>query len=287
MTDDLHARIVPVTDPDAPELAVYFHLTENQLRSRGRPDEGLFIAESAKVIRCALNGGWQPVSVLTEERHIAGDLAPLLPRMGDIPVYTGGREQLSRLTGYALTRGVLCAMRRRPLPSLDRVLAGARRVAVTEDMTDTTNMGAFFRSAAALGVDAVLLTAGCCDPLCRRSVRVSMGTVFQIPWAAEEDGYLALLAREGFETLALALDERARDVRDDTLYRFKKTALLLGTEGTGLRKETVAGAGYTVKIPMKNGADSLNVAAAAAVAFWEMNRRADAPETGRKEQTDG
>ena len=277
MTDDLHARIVPVTDPDAPELAVYFHLTENQLRSRGRPDEGLFIAESAKVIRCALNGGWQPVSVLTEERHIAGDLAPLLPRMGDIPVYTGGREQLSRLTGYALTRGVLCAMRRRPLPSLDRVLAGARRVAVTEDMTDTTNMGAFFRSAAALGVDAVLLTAGCCDPLCRRSVRVSMGTVFQIPWtffpaepAFWPEAGVSLLRERGFLTAAMALREHSLPADDPRLSGAEKLAILLGTEGEGLREETLCLCDHTVMIPMRRGVDSLNVAAASAVAFYLM-----------------
>ena len=279
----MNLRVNELSDP---ALRPYAELTEAGLRN-GTPGGGTFIAESLQVISIALEQGYEPLSFLCETNREAAVRAVAEKYGAGATVYTGERAVLEKLTGYRLTRGVLCHMKRKPPLRPEEVLRNACRVAVMEDVTDSTNVGAVFRSAAALGMDAVLLAGKCCDPLCRRAVRVSMGTVFQIPWAAEEDGYLALLAREGFETLALALDERARDVRDDTLYRFKKTALLLGTEGTGLRKETVAGAGYTVKIPMKNGADSLNVAAAAAVAFWEMNRRADAPETGRKEQTDG
>jgi len=269
-----------ITDLSAPELAPYARLTEAQLRSRRHPEQGLFIAESAKVIGHALDAGLVPVSLLMEQRQIEAQTEALLQRCGDVPVYTADRELLSRLTGYTLSRGFLCAMRRPALPEAEAVCEGARRVAVLENIVDPTNVGAIFRAAAALGMDAVLLSPGCCDPLHRRAVRVSMGTVFQVPWAylgrrAEawpREGLQRLKAL-GFKTAAMALDDRAITIEDPALRAEDKLAIVLGTEGDGLSPHTVADCDYTVCIPMAHGVDSLNVAAAGAVAFWELRAR--------------
>ena len=272
------AGIVEITDIDAPELDVYARLTEAQLRS-SRFSGGLFIAESAKVIGCALDAGCEPVSLLMDRRHLAGAGKAVAARCGDVPIYTAEESVLSSLTGYALTRGMLCAMRRPSLPSPEEVCAGARRIAVLEELTDTTNVGAVFRSAAALGADGVLLTPGCADPLSRRACRVSMGTVFQIPWTrlgsgAEDwpEGGMARLRAMGFRTAALALTADSVPVDDPRLAAEPRLALLLGTEGDGLAETTVAACDYTVRITMARGVDSLNVAAAGAVAFWQLCR---------------
>ena len=271
--------IIEITDISAPQLDPYVRLTEAQLKNRLHPEDGLFIVESPVVIGCALDAGYQPVSLLMERRHIEGKAAALLKRVGDVPVYTAGEDVLRRLTGYPLTRGVLCAMRRRPLPPVEAVCKGARRVAVLEGIVDTTNIGAIFRSAAALGVDGVLLTPTCCDPLNRRAVRVSMGTVFQVPWTRigqtpadwPETG-LATLGALGFRSVALALSEDALDIDDPRLKAQSRLALVLGTEGDGLAPATVARCDYTARIPMAHRVDSLNVAAAGAVAFWALCR---------------
>ena len=257
------SRIIEVTDLDAPELAVFAHLTQAQLRNRLEPEKGILIAESPKVIRRALDAGYEPVSFLMERKKISG-AEDLLCRSGDVPVYTGERETLAALAGYTLTRGVLCALRRPHLPEVE----------------DATNVGAIFRSAAALGVDGVLVTPTCCDPFCRRAVRVSMGTVFQVPWTQigtrpedwPEPGLTRLRAL-GFSTAAMALSERSLSVEDPRLRAEEKLAIVLGTEGDGLARETIAGCDYTVRIPMARGVDSLNVAAASAVAFWELRAR--------------
>ena len=269
--------VLEITDLSLPELDVYVRLTEAQLRCRLEPDRGLFIAESPKVIVRALDAGYEPVSFLMERKHIAGQAAGLLERCGGVPVYTGEREILSSLTGYALTRGILCAMRRKPLPEAEAICGHARRVAVLEGIVDTTNIGAIFRSAAALGIGAVLLTPTCCDPLNRRAARVSMGTVFQVPWTylgstpADWPGAgLERLRRMGFYTAAMALREDARSIEDPGLAREEKLAIILGTEGDGLAPETIARCDCAVRIPMENGVDSLNVAAAGAVAFWQL-----------------
>ncbi|HJD20789.1 MAG TPA: RNA methyltransferase [Candidatus Gemmiger faecigallinarum] len=262
---------------DLPELAPFARLTDPALRSRTEKEQGIFIAESPKVIAAALDAGYAPVSLLMERRQLDGSARPILERVGDIPVYTGSRELLAGLTGYPLTRGVLCAMRRRPLPAADDVCAGARRVAVLENIVDATNVGAIFRSAAALGVDALLLTPGCCDPLARRAVRVSMGTVFQVPWTRlggrpgdwPHPG-MEQLRRMGFVTAAMALSDSAVSLRDSRLAGIEKLAILLGSEGDGLSLTTIAACDYTVRIPMSHGVDSLNVAAASAVAFWQL-----------------
>ena len=271
--------IIQVTDLSAPELAAFSRLTEAQLRNRLEPEKGIFIAESPKVIARALDAGLQPVSLLMEPRHIAGDARDIIARCGDIPVYTAPREVLSALTGYALTRGVLCAMRRPLLLPVEQVCAEARRVAVLEGIVDSTNIGAIFRSAAALSVDAVLLTPSCCDPLCRRAARVSMGTVFQVPWAQIgtcpadwPDNGSAQLHALGFKTAAMALSDRSVSIDDPALAAEPKLAIVLGTEGDGLANSTIAACDYTVKIPMSHGVDSLNVAAASAVAFWQLGR---------------
>ena len=269
-----------ITDLSAPELAPYARLTEAQLRSRRHPEQGLFIAESAKVIGHALDAGLVPVSLLMEQRQIEAQTEALLQRCGDVPVYTADRELLSRLTGYTLSRGFLCAMRRPTLPEAETVCEGARRVAVLENIVDPTNVGAIFRAAAALGMDAVLLSPGCCDPLHRRAVRVSMGTVFQVPWAClghraeawPREGLQRLKAL-GFKTAAMALDDRAITIEDPALRAEEKLAIVLGTEGDGLSAHTMANCDYTVCIPMAHGVDSLNVAAAGAVAFWELRAR--------------
>ena len=270
------ARIVTITDIAAPELDVYARLTQAQLRNRLEPEKGLFIAESVKAIQVALGAGCKPVSLLMEQRHLQGQGAALAERCGDVPVYTGPREVLRALTGYTVNRGILCAMRRPAPRRPEDILAGAERLAVLEGIVDTTNMGAIFRSAAALGMDGVLLSPTCCDPLSRRSVRVSMGTVLQVPWAVLDDwpeAALALLHDRGFATVALALDRRALDIDDPVLAALPKIAAVLGTEGDGLSAAAVAACDYTARIPMSNGVDSLNVAAAGAVAFWQLRRR--------------
>ena len=272
--------IIEITDFSAPELDPFARLTEAQLRSKADPENSLFIAESPKVILRALDAGYIPISLLMERKHITGQGSEVIARCGDIPVYTADSHLLEGLTGYALTRGILCAMRRRPLPTVEEVCANARRIAVLEGIVDPTNVGAIFRSAAALNLDAVLVTPTCCDPLYRRSVRVSMGTVFQIPWtrigntAADwpESG-MAQLRSLGFQTAAMALSDDSVSVEDPALHSVDKLAMILGTEGDGLAHHTIADCDYTVRIPMAHQVDSLNVAAASAVAFWELRFR--------------
>lgn len=273
------SSIINITDLSRPELDPYARLTEAQLRSRQAPEKGLFIAESAKVIAHALDAGCEPVSFLMERRQLKDGAEVLLARCGSVPVYLGERELLKALTGYELTRGVLCAMRRPALPDAETVCGGARRVAVLERLADPTNVGAVFRSAAALGMDAVLVTPDCCDPLHRRAVRVSMGTVFQVPWARIgeragdwPDAGMARLRAMGFRTAAMALSERAVSVEDPALAKEERLAVVLGAEGDGLSAKTLADCDYTVRIPMSAGVDSLNVAAASAVAFWQLRR---------------
>ena len=266
------ANIIEITDFSAPELDVYARLTEAQLLNRHRLKDGLFIAESPKVIDRALNAGYEPVSFLVERKHIQGEAADVIARCGDIPVYTAEFDLLTKLTGYQLTRGSLCAMRRRPLPTVEEALKGARRVAVLEDIMNPTNVGAIFRSAAALNMDAVLLTPACSNPLYRRSARVSMGTVFQIPWTYMGENWVEELKALGFKTAAMALTDDSVSIDDQELAKEEKLAIVLGTEGDGLAAQTIADCDYTVKIPMSHGVDSLNVAAASAVAFWVLGR---------------
>ena len=263
--------LIEINDITAPELDVFARLTEAQLRSRLEPEKGVFIAESPKVITTAVENGYQPLSFLMERRHAAGDAAALLARFPDVPAYTAEREALAHLTGYTLTRGVLCAMRRPQLPDAEAVCAGARRVAVLEGVADSTNVGALFRSAAALGVEAVLLTESCTDPLYRRCIRVSMGNVFFVPWAyLPDDQWQALLHENGFESVAMALREDAKVLWDPALREIKKIAVVMGSEGPGLKASTIAACDHTVTVPMTNGVDSLNVAAASAVAFYQL-----------------
>lgn len=272
-------HIIEVTDLTAPELDVYARLTEAQLRNRLEPDKGVFIAESPKVIATALDAGYEPLSLLMERRHIEGDAQPILARCGGIPVYTAERETLARLTGFELTRGVLCAMRRPRLPSVEEVCARARRVAVLEGIVDHTNVGAIFRSAAALGIDAVLVTPTCCDPFYRRAVRVSMGTVFQVPWTYLPEGWPQMLRALGFTTAAMALCDASLPIYAPQLKRADRLAVVLGTEGDGLAESTIAACDCTVRIPMTHGVDSLNVAAASAVAFYQLALLAGLSET--------
>ena len=281
-------NLIEITDFTAPELDVYARLTEAQLLNRFEPKKGMFIAESPKVIQRALDAGCEPVSILVERSRIVGESLEVIERCGDIPVYTAGLDVLTQLTGYQLTRGLLCAMRRPKLPTAAEVLSQARRVAVLEDVQNPTNVGAIFRSAAALGMDAVLLTPACSNPLYRRASRVSMGTVFQIPWTyfGSEAGKaasgqpvewpeqgLGLLRELGFKTAAMALSDDSVSIDDSALLSEEKLAIVLGTEGDGLAAKTIADCDYTVKIPMTHGVDSLNVAAASAVAFWQLGRR--------------
>lgn len=270
-------QIIEITNFGAPELDVYARLTEAQLLNRFEPAKGMFIAESPKVIDRALDAGCCPVSLLMERKDIEGSAAQIIARCPDTPVFTADRDVLAQLTGYHLTRGVLCAMRRPQRPSVDEILKNARRVAVLENVMNPTNVGAIFRSAAALGMDAVLLTPGCSDPLYRRSARVSMGTVFQIPWTfiGNEIGHwpnpgMDRLRQAGFQTAAMALKEDSFPVDDPRLGQVTKLAIILGSEGDGLTDGTIADCDYTVRIPMYHGVDSLNVAAASAVAFWEL-----------------
>lgn len=272
-------NIIEITDFSAPELDVYARLTENQLLNRHEPEKGLFIAESPKVIERALNAGCQPVSLLLEKKHVDGQAKDIIARCGDVPVFTAEFDVLTQLTGFQLTRGVLCAMRRPPLPSVEEVCKGARRIAILEDVMNPTNVGAIFRSAAALNMDAVLLTPSCSNPLYRRAIRVSMGTVFQIPWTylcqdAADWPQLGMqkLHELGFKTAAMALDDNSVSIDDPQLAKKEKLAIILGTEGEGLSDCTIEGCDYTVKIPMSHEVDSLNVAAASAVAFWQLSR---------------
>lgn len=274
------ADIIEITDFASPELDVFARLTEAQLRNRLEPEKGVFIAESPKVIGRALDAGYEPVSLLMERKHIDGQARGIIARCGDVPVYTGDSDLLAGLTGYQLTRGVLCAMRRPRLPSVEKLCAGARRVAVLEGIVDHTNVGAIFRSAAALNIDAVLVTPTCCDPLYRRAVRVSMGAVFQVPWTRIGDEPsewprpgIERLGRLGFKTVAMALSDTAVSIEDPSLCAQEKLAIVLGTEGDGLAPGTIAGCDYTVRIPMSHNVDSLNVAAASAVAFWQLRTR--------------
>ena len=264
------ATIMELTDFSAPELDVYARLTENQLLNREHPEQGLFIAESPKVIQRALDGGYEPVSVLVERRHLEGEAKEILARCGDIPVYTAEFDILTQLTGFPLTRGMLCAMRRKALPAPEAVCAKARRVAVLENVMNPTNVGAIFRSAAALNMDAVLLTPACSNPLYRRAIRVSMGTVFQVPWTFTEEDWQARLHALDFRTAAMALTDESVSIKDPQLNAEARLAIVLGTEGDGLAHSTIAACDYTVKIPMTHGVDSLNVAAASAVAFWQL-----------------
>jgi tRNA G18 (ribose-2'-O)-methylase SpoU len=273
-------NIIEITDFHAPELDPYARLTQNQLRNRLEPEKGIFIAESPKVIDRALDAGYKPVSLLMERKQITGPAAGILSRCGDAPVYTADREMLAELTGFELTRGVLCAFRRPAPRPVEELCRDARRVAVLEGIVDSTNVGAIFRSAAALNMDAVLINPSCCDPLCRRAVRVSMGTVFQVPWGQlgetpadwPEKG-MDILHSLGFKTAAMALSDRSVSIDDEQLTKEPKLAIVLGTEGDGLAAGTIASCDYTVKIPMSHGVDSLNVAAASAVAFWQLGKQ--------------
>ena len=275
------ARIIEIQDFAAPELDVFVRLTGAQLRNKLEPERGILVAESPTVIEVAMNAGLVPVSLLTDKRLINGAVDGIINRLPDgVPVYTAERDVLAQMTGFELTRGALCAMRRPDLPSVEKLLSNARRVAVLEAVADSTNIGALFRSAAALNMDAVLVTPTCCDPLCRRAVRVSMGTVFQVPWtrigecAADwPEAGLARLRALGFKTCAMALTDDSVSIDDPQLMAEEKLAIVLGTEGDGLSKRTIADCDYTVKIPMSHGVDSLNVAAAGAVAFWQLGRR--------------
>lgn len=263
---------IEITSLSDPRVAAFAALTEAQMRNRLHPEDALFIAESPKVIRVALAAGYEPVSLLCEARHLSGDAADIIAARPEMPVYTGCREVLAALTGYTLTRGVLCAMRRPAPKSVEEVCEGARRVVVIDSVTDTTNIGAIFRSAAALGIDAVLLTPTACDPLNRRAVRVSMGSVFLVPWTWL-DAPLTHLTAMGFRTVAMALTDRSVAIDDPALRAEPRLAIVMGTEGEGLAPERIAEADYVVRIPMHHGVDSLNVAAAAAVAFWELRAR--------------
>lgn len=272
-------NIVEISDFSASELDVYARLTENQLLCRADPQNALFIAESPKVIERALDAGYEPISLLMERKHIEGQAKEIIERCGNIPVFTSTLDVLTQLTGFPLTRGVLCAMRRKPLPDFREVLRNARRIAVLEDVMNPTNIGAIVRSAAALNMDAILFTPACCDPLYRRAVRVSMGTIFQIPWAYIGEtpadwpqrgmGWLREL---GFRTAAMALRDDSVSIADKALMAEEKLAIILGTEGDGLSGSTIADCDYTVRIPMSHGVDSLNVAAASAVAFWQLGK---------------
>lgn len=274
-------NMIEITDFDAPELDVYARLTEAQLLNKDHPEDGLFIAESPKVISRALDGGYEPVSVLVEKKQVLEDAETIavLGKCGNVPVYTAEFEVLTKLTGFKLTRGMLCAMKRRSLPGLQEICNGCDRIAVLENVMNPTNVGAIFRSAAALHMDAVILTGGCSNPLYRRASRVSMGTVFQIPWTFVDNSVIwpeegmKILRELGFKTAAMALKEDSVSIDDPELMKEDKLAVILGTEGDGLAPETIADCDYTVMIPMSHGVDSLNVAAASAVAFWQLGKR--------------
>lgn len=279
------ANIIEIIDFNAPELDIFARLKENQLQHYFEPAPGLFIAESPNVIERALNSGCKPCSILVEQNQIDNEAKEIISRCGDVPVYTAPFEVLTKLTGFQLTRGLLCAMYRPVLPSVEELCKNARRIAVLENVMNPTNVGAIFRSAAALGMDAVLLTSGCSDPLYRRASRVSMGTVFQIPWTylgkkecstqieSSSKNYISTLHKLGFTTAAMALKDNSTSVDNPIFASCDKLAVILGTEGEGLCEETITACDYTVMIPMAHGVDSLNVAAASAVAFWELGKR--------------
>ena len=272
------ANVIEITDFTAPELDVYARLSEGQLLNRAEPEKGMFIAESPRVIERALDAGCVPVSFLSEDRHIEKEAKEILERCGEIPAYVASFDVLTQLTGYKLTRGMLCAMYRPRLRTPEEVCQGARRIAVLESVVNPTNVGAIFRSAAALNMDGILLTSDCSDPLYRRSLRVSMGTAFQIPWTYFDKQITwpmegqAFLKEQGFQTVAMALRDDTVNIDDPGLHKKEKLAIVLGTEGEGLASQTIASCDYTVKIPMSHGVDSLNVAAASAVAFWELGK---------------
>ena len=272
-------NIIEITDFAAPELDIYARLTEGQLLNRHEPDKGVFIAESPKVIERALDAGCVPISMLMEKKHVERQAREIIRRCGDIPVYAAEFDVLTQLTGFHLTRGMLCAMYRPPLPGTEEICAGARRIAVLENVMNPTNVGAIFRSAAALNMDGILLTSACSNPLYRRAIRVSMGTVFQIPWTFLDSRLswpregMGFLHELGFVTAAMALNDDSVSIDDSGLMSEEKLAIILGTEGDGLAAGTIAGCDYTVRIPMSHGVDSLNVAAASAVAFWQLGRR--------------
>lgn len=281
INEEIIQNMIEITDFDAPELDVYARLTEAQLLNKDHPEDGLFIAESPKVISRALDGGYEPVSVLVEKKQVLEDAETIavLGKCGNVPVYTAEFEVLTKLTGFKLTRGMLCAMKRRRLPGLQEICNGCDRIAVLENVMNPTNVGAIFRSAAALHMDAVILTGGCSNPLYRRASRVSMGTVFQIPWTFVDNSVvwpeegMKILRELGFKTAAMALKEDSASIDDPELMKEDKLAVILGTEGDGLAPETIADCDYTVMIPMSHGVDSLNVAAASAVAFWQLGKR--------------
>ncbi|MBQ3546001.1 MAG: RNA methyltransferase [Lachnospiraceae bacterium] len=275
------SNIIKITDFNAPELDIYARLTENQLLNRHEPEKGIFIAESPKVIERALDFGCEPISILVEEKHIEGQAKDIIARCNNIPVFTAEFDVLTKLTGFQLTRGMLCAMRRPVLPTVKDVCLNANRIAILESVMNPTNVGAIFRSAAALGIDSILLTPDCSNPLYRRAIRVSMGTVFQIPWTFinKENteninhSYVRDIQNLGFKTAALALTDNSVSIEDNALLLEDKLALILGSEGEGLSPDTIASSDYTVKIPMYHGVDSLNVAAASAVAFWQLRKK--------------
>ena len=264
--------IIHIESLSHPGVELFTKVTDPQLRNKQNKEKGMFIAESPKVINVALNAGYEPIALMCEERHIAGDAADIISRCGDIPVYTGSRELLSQLTGYTLTRGVLCAMRRKEQLTVAEVCNNAKRIVVIDSVVDTTNIGAIFRSAAALGIDGILLTTTSCDPLNRRAVRVSMGSVFLVPWTWI-DAPLTSLHEFGFKTAAMALTDKSVSLDDKRLKEEPKLAIVMGTEGDGLAHETISQSDYVVRIPMSHNVDSLNVAAAAAVAFWELRSK--------------
>lgn len=269
-------NIIEINAFEAPELDIYARLTEAQLLNKDKPEEGLFIAESPKVIERALDAGYEPVSLLVEKKHIHGEAKEIVARMGDVPIYTAEFDVISKMTGFNLTRGALCAMRRSSIPSLEDVCKNAKRIAVLENVMNPTNVGAIVRSAAALHMDAVILTSGCSNPLYRRAIRVSMGTIFQVPWTIlpkENDNYVKTLQDLGFKTAAMALTDNSVSIDHPPLMNEEKLAVILGTEGDGLAESTIAACDYTVKIPMSHGVDSLNVAAASAVAFWQLGNK--------------
>ena len=281
INEEIIQNMIEITDFDAPELDVYARLTEAQILNKDHPEDGLFIEESPKVISRALDGGYEPVSVLVEKKQVLEDAETIavLGKCGNVPVYTAEFEVLTKLTGFKLTRGMLCAMKRRRLPGLQEICNGCDRIAVLENVMNPTNVGAIFRSAAALHMDAVILTGGCSNPLYRRASRVSMGTVFQIPWTFVDNSVIwpeegmKILCELGFKTAAMALKEDSASIDDPELMKEDKLAVILGTEGDGLAPETIADCDYTVMIPMSHGVDSLNVAAASAVAFWQLGKR--------------
>lgn len=267
------ANIIETTDFNSPQLDIYARMSEGQLLNRHEPEKGIFIAESPKVVERALDAGCEPISMLVERKHIDGEAKPIIDRCREVPVYTAPFEVLTQLTGFKLTRGMLCAMHRPQLPNVSEVCSKARRIAVLENVMNPTNVGAIFRSAAALNMDAVLLTHGCSNPLYRRAIRVSMGTVFQIPWTfLDKEKGVSELKELGFKTAAMALTDDSVSIDNEELLAEEKLAIVLGTEGDGLAKETIADCDYTVKIPMSHGVDSLNVAAASAVAFWQIGK---------------